>query len=105
MHGGRFGRIVRQSGGWAMAFTAVFVAVLVAAPSARAHGGVSIGIGFGFPVFVRGPFFAPSFFFRPPPVFFPPPFLGFFRPPATIQASLSRGTPSSSLLFLFLTPP
>src|SRR5215467_1140589 len=56
---GRLGRIVRQSGGWAMAFTAVFVAVLVAAPSARAHGGVSIGIGFGFPAFIGAPVYAP----------------------------------------------
>lgn len=63
MHGARLGRIVRRTGGWAMAFAAVFGAVLVAASSARAHGGVSIGIGFGFPAFVGAPIYAPPVYY------------------------------------------
>jgi len=42
-----------------MACAVVFAAALVAAPSARAHGGVSIGIGFGFPAFIGAPVYAP----------------------------------------------
>src|SRR5262245_14076947 len=88
--GGGFGRIVRQSGGWAMAFTAVFVAVLVAAPSARAHGGVSIGIGFGFPAFVGVPIYAPPVYYVPPPVYYSPPYMGYYGPPPLYRRHFHR---------------
>ena len=89
-------------GGWAMAFAAVFGAVLVAASSARAHGGVSIGIGFGFPVFVGAPIYAPPVYYVPTPGLLQPTLCGLLRSAAAIQASLSPGTPLSSLLLLLL---
>ena len=66
MHVDRLGRIVGGTGGWTTAFAAVFAAVLMAAPSARAHGGVSIGIGFGFPAFIGAPVYAPPVYYVPP---------------------------------------
>ena len=48
MHVAKLGRIVRRTGGWTMACAAVFAAVAVATPSARAHGGVRLGSASGF---------------------------------------------------------
>ena len=90
MHGARLGRIVRRTGGWAMAFAAVFGAVLVAASSARAHGGVSIGIGFGFPAFVGAPIYAPPVFYVPPPVYYSPPYVGYYGPPPLYRRHYHR---------------
>src|SRR5580700_5945214 len=74
MHVARRGSIVRRTGGWTMACAAVFAAALVTAPSARAHGGVSIGIGFGFP-FIGAPVYAPPVYYVPPPVYYSAPYV------------------------------
>src|SRR5215469_2983995 len=81
MHVARLGRIVRSTATSAMAFAAVFAAVLLATPSARAHGGVSIGIGFGFPAFVGVPIYSPPVYYVPPPVYYSSPYVGYYGPP------------------------
>src|SRR5215472_13456086 len=85
----RLGRIVRRTGGWAMACAAV-PAVLVVAPSARAHGGVSIGIGFRFPAFVGVPIYAPPVYYVPPPVYYNPPYMGYYGPPPLYRRHYHR---------------
>jgi len=90
MIGTRLGRIVRRTGGWAMAFVAVFGAVLVAAPSAQAHGGVSIGIGFGFPAFVAAPIYAPPVYYVPPPAYYGPPYVAYGPPPPLYRRHYHR---------------
>jgi len=90
MIGTRLGRIVRRTGGWAMAFAAVLGAVLVAAPSARAHGGVSIGIGFGFPAFVAAPIYAPPVYYVPPPAYYGPPYVAYSPPPPLYRRHYHR---------------
>src|ERR1700730_9109869 len=74
------GRIVRRACSWTMVCAAVFAAVLASAPSARAHGGVSIGIGFGFP-FIGAPVYAPPVYYVPPPVYYSAPYVGYYGPP------------------------
>ena len=81
MHVARLGRIVGSTASSAMAFAAVFAAVLLATPSARAHGGVSIGIGFGFPAFAGVPIYSPPVYYVPPPVYYSSPYVGYYGPP------------------------
>jgi len=100
----KLGRIARGASR-TMACVAVFAAVLVAAPSARAHGGVSIGIGFGFPAFIGAPVYAPPVYYVPPPVYYSAPYCWLLWTATAIQASLSPGTSLSSLLLLLLIPP
>ena len=77
----KLGRIVRRACSWTIACAAGFAAVLVAAPSARAHGGVSIGIGFGFPAFIGAPVYAPPVYYVPPPIYYNAPYVGYYGPP------------------------
>jgi hypothetical protein len=100
----KLGRIARGASR-TMACVAVFAAVLVAAPSARAHGGVSIGIGFGFPAFIGAPVYAPPVYYVPPPVYYSAPYCWLLWTATAIQASLSPGTSLLSLLLLLLIPP
>jgi hypothetical protein len=62
----KLGRISLHAAGMLVASAAVFVTALVAAPSAEAHGGVSIGIGFGFPGFIGAHVYAPPIYYAPP---------------------------------------
>jgi len=75
MHISRLGRIVRRTASVAMASAAVFATVLATAPSGEAHGGVSIGIGIGFPGFIGVPFYAPPVYYAPPPVYYNAPYV------------------------------
>jgi hypothetical protein len=81
MHVPMLSRIVREAVGWKLACAAMFGAVLASAPSAAAHGGVSIGIGFGFPVFIGAPVYAPPVYYAPPPVYYSAPYVGDYGPP------------------------
>jgi hypothetical protein len=63
---------------------AVFAAILTAAPLAEAHGGVSIGIGFGFPGFIGAPVYAPPVYYAPPPVYYSAPYVAYGPPPPPV---------------------
>jgi hypothetical protein len=65
-------------------------AALVTAPSARAHGGVSIGIGFGFPAFIGAPVYAPPVYYVPPPVYYSVPYVGYYGPPPLYRRHYHR---------------
>src|SRR5260370_18867053 len=86
----KLGRVVRRACSWTMACVAVFAAVLVAVPSARAHGGVSIGIGFGFPAFIGAPVYAPPVYYVPPPVYYGAPYVGYYGPPPLYRRHYHR---------------
>src|SRR6266481_4888036 len=89
MHVDRPGRSVGRTGGWT-AFAAVFDAGRMAAPSARAHGGISIGIGFGFPAFNGVPVYAPPVYYVPPPVYYSAPYAGYYGPPPLYRRHYHR---------------
>jgi hypothetical protein len=82
--------VVRRTRGWMVACAVVFAAALVAAPSARAHGGVSIGIGFGFPAFIGAPIYAPPVYYVPPPVYYGPPYVAYGPPPPLYRRHYHR---------------
>jgi len=73
------GRIVRRIATMTGS-AAVFAAVLAGAPSAEAHGGVTIGIGFGFPGFIGAPVYAPPVYYVPPPVYYSAPYAAYGPP-------------------------
>ena len=76
----RLGRIARRATVLMMVPAAVAAANLTAAPSAEAHGGVSIGIGFGLPGFIGVPVYAPPVYYAPPPVYYPAPYVAYGPP-------------------------
>jgi hypothetical protein len=82
-------RIVQWPCGW-MTCAAVVVALLLAVPPAQAHGGVSIGIGFGFPVFVGAPIFAPPVYYDAPPAYYGPPYVAYGPPPPLYRHHFHR---------------
>jgi len=90
MYMARLGRTVQRAAGLMMAPAAVFVAVLVAAPLAEAHGGVSIGIGFGFPGFIGAPVYAPPVYYAPPPVYYSAPYVAYGSPPPVYRRHYHR---------------
>jgi hypothetical protein len=90
MYMARLGRIVRRAAGLMMAPAAVFAAGLVAAPLAEAHGGVSIGIGFGFPGFIGAPVYAPPVYYAPPPVYYSAPYVAYGPPPPVYRRHYHR---------------
>ena len=90
MYMARLGWIVRHATGLMMASAAVFAAVLVTAPLAEAHGGVSIGIGFGFPGFIGAPVYAPPVYYAPPPVYYSAPYLAYGPPPPVYRRHYHR---------------
>jgi|SRR6516165_799179 len=73
----KLGRISLHAAGITVGSAAVFVSALVAAPSAEAHGGVSIGIGFGFPGFIGAPVYAPPVYYAPPSVYYRAPYVAY----------------------------
>jgi hypothetical protein len=90
MHMARLSRIIRRTAGLTMATAAVFAAVLGAAPSAEAHGGVSIGIGFGFPGFIGAPVYPPPVYYAPPPVYYNVPYVAYGPPPPVYRRYYHR---------------
>jgi len=85
----RLARIVQWTCGW-MAFAAAFVALLVTVSPAQAHGGVSIGIGFGFPAFVAAPIYAPPVYYVPPPAYYSPPYAAYGPSPPLYRRHYHR---------------
>jgi hypothetical protein len=90
MRAERLGPMVGRTSGWTMACAAVFAAVLLAAPSARAHGGVSIGIGFRIPAFIGAPVYAPPVYYVPPSVYYSAPYVGYYGPPPLYRRHYHR---------------
>src|SRR6478672_1394271 len=84
MYLARLGWTVRRVAALVAAPAAVFAAVLTAAPLAEAHGGVSIGIGIGFPGFIGAPVYAPPVYYAPPPVYYPAPYVAYGPPPPPV---------------------
>jgi len=81
MYLARLGWTVRGVAALVAVPAAVFAAALAAAPLAEAHGGVSIGIGFGFPGFIGAPVYAPPVYYAPPPVYYSAPYVAYGPPP------------------------
>ena len=82
MHLATLWRIVRHTAGYAMLSTGILAAVTAAAPPAKAHGGVSVAIGIGFPGFFAAPVYAaPPVVYAPPPVYYPAPYVAYGPPP------------------------
>ena len=90
MYMARLGWIVRHATALMMASAAVFATVLVTAPLAEAHGGVSIGIGFGFPGFIGAPVYAPPVYYAPPPVYYSAPYVAYGPPPPVYRRHYHR---------------
>jgi hypothetical protein len=80
-------KIARRAVGAAM----VLVATMTAARSAEAHGGLRVGIGFGFPGFVAAPvYLPPPVVYAPPPVYYAPAYVGYGPPPRVLRHHYRR---------------
>ena len=90
MYMARLGWTIRGFAALMTAPAAVFAATLTAAPLAEAHGGVSIGIGFGFPGFIGAPVYAPPVYYAPPPVYYSAPYVAYGPPPPVYRRHYHR---------------
>jgi len=96
MYLARLGWTIRGVAALVAAPAAVFAAILAAAPLAEAHGGVSIGIGFGFPGFIGAPVYAPPVYYTPPvyyappPVYYPAPYVSYGPAPPVYRRHYHR---------------
>jgi len=90
MYMARLGWTIRGFAALMAAPAAVFAATLTATPLAEAHGGVSIGIGFGFPGFIGAPVYAPPVYYAPPPVYYSAPYVAYGPPPPVYRRHYHR---------------
>ena len=87
MHIARLGCIIPRT---IILTTVVFAAVVAAALTAEAHGGVSIGIGFGFPGVFAAPVYAPPVYYAPPPIYYSAPYVAYGAPPPVYRRHYHR---------------
>jgi hypothetical protein len=73
----------------AIGFATLIAAAIAATPQAAAHGGISVGIGIGFPGFFAAPIYTAPVYV-PPPVYYPPPYVAYGPPPPVYRHHYRR---------------